>query len=135
MNLGAIIVYKWFYLFLFSYLFLLKQAFSWLYVLIMSRTCFRVNLHSTIPWISRNALLKTGAISKVKLSGCGFESFCSYLGSWFLKFSNGIMCEICSKLTIKRHQKDVSDIVMVSLLLTLNRSHIFLVFLELTLDK
>ena len=31
-----------------------------LYVLIMSRTSFRVNSHSMIAWMSRNSLLETG---------------------------------------------------------------------------
>ena len=31
------------------------------YVIIMSHTCFRVNLHSVVPWMSRNSLLETGA--------------------------------------------------------------------------
>ena len=35
----------------------------WLYVLIISSTRFRVNLHSIAMWISRNSLLETGAIS------------------------------------------------------------------------
>ena len=30
-------------------------------VIIMSHTCFRVNLHSVVPWMSRNSLLETGA--------------------------------------------------------------------------
>ena len=36
-----------------------------LYVLVMSRTRFRVNLHSIVAWMSRNSLLKTGAKSEV----------------------------------------------------------------------
>ena len=36
----------------------------WLYVFIMSRTSFRVNPHSTVVWMSRNSLLKAGAISE-----------------------------------------------------------------------
>ena len=39
-----------------------------LYVLIMSRTRFRVNLHSIFAWMSRNSLLETGAI-KIDRSG------------------------------------------------------------------
>ena len=34
-------------------------------VLIMSHTCFKVNLHSLVAWMSRNSLLETGAISEV----------------------------------------------------------------------
>ena len=34
-------------------------------VLVISHTHFRVNLHSVVAWISRNSLLKTGAISEV----------------------------------------------------------------------
>ena len=39
-----------------------------LYVLIMSRTHFRVNPHSIVAWLSRNSLLETGAISEVDLT-------------------------------------------------------------------
>ena len=36
------------------------------YVIIMPRTCFRVNPHSIVAaWMSRNSLLKTGTISEV----------------------------------------------------------------------
>ena len=35
-----------------------------LYVIIMSRTRFRVNPHSIVTWMSRNALLETGAINR-----------------------------------------------------------------------
>ena len=38
----------------------------WLYVLIMSRTYFRVNPHSIVAWMSRKTLLKSGAISEIK---------------------------------------------------------------------
>ena len=34
---------------------------NWLYVLIMSRSRFRVNLHSIVAWISRNSMLEAGA--------------------------------------------------------------------------
>ena len=37
----------------------------WLFVIIMSRTRFRVNLHSIVAWMSRNSFLETGAISEV----------------------------------------------------------------------
>ena len=37
----------------------------WLYVLIMSLTPFRVNLHFTLAWMSRNSLLITGTIFEV----------------------------------------------------------------------
>ena len=37
---------------------------DWLYVLVMSRTCFRVNPHSIVAWISRNSLLEAGAKSE-----------------------------------------------------------------------
>ena len=37
---------------------------GWLYVLIMSRTHFRVNPHSIVAWMSRNSLLEAGAKSK-----------------------------------------------------------------------
>ena len=38
---------------------------NWLYVIIMSLTRFRVNLHSMVAWISKNSLLETGAIPEV----------------------------------------------------------------------
>ena len=45
-------------------------------------------------------------------------------------------CEICSNLTIKTYQKDVIDIVLVSLLLTLNIFYnFFLLFLLLTPNR
>ena len=34
----------------------------WPYFLIMSRMCFRVNPHSIVTWLSRNSLLKIGAL-------------------------------------------------------------------------
>ena len=55
---------------------------NWLYLLIMSRTRFRVNPHSIVAWMSRNSLLKAGAKSELsfyELSGSGFESSCSHL--------------------------------------------------------
>ena len=59
----------------------------------MSHTCFRVNPHSIVAWMSRNSLLKAGAKSEGEvtadvwpngwvfvweLSGSGFESSCSH---------------------------------------------------------
>ena len=38
----------------------------WLYFIIMSRTCFRVNLHSIVNRMSRNSLLETGQYLKFK---------------------------------------------------------------------
>ena len=37
----------------------------WLYLLIMSRTRFRVNPHSIVAWMSRNSLLEAGPKSEV----------------------------------------------------------------------
>ena len=37
----------------------------WLYVYVMSRTLFRVNLHSRVAWLSRNSFLKKGSKSEV----------------------------------------------------------------------
>ena len=45
----------------------------WLYVIIMSRKGLRVNLHSIVAWMSKNSLLKTGAISEVEETAKGFE--------------------------------------------------------------
>ena len=43
-----------------------SQTFShWLYVIIMSRTRFRMNLHFIVTWWSRSSLLKTGVIYEV----------------------------------------------------------------------
>ena len=36
-----------------------------LYVLVMSRTCFRVNPRSIVTWMSRNSMLETDAKSKI----------------------------------------------------------------------
>ena len=46
-----------------------KTWLPWLYVLVISRTRFRVNLHSTVAWMSRNSLLETLAISEVTVTG------------------------------------------------------------------
>ena len=43
----------------------LKQWLTWLYVIIISRPHFRVNIHSIFAWMSRNSLLETGAMSEV----------------------------------------------------------------------
>ena len=62
----------------------------WIYVIIVSRTRFRVSLQSIAAWMRRNSLLETGAISDVyvtvngwvfvyDLSSCGFESRCCHL--------------------------------------------------------
>ena len=44
-----------------------------LYVIIMSRTCFGVNLHAIVGLMSRNSLLETGTISEVYVTATGFE--------------------------------------------------------------
>ena len=44
-----------------------------LYVLVMSRTRFRVNPHSIVAWISRNSLLEAGAKSEGEVTGTGLE--------------------------------------------------------------
>ena len=50
---------------------------------------------------------------------------------FFKVILTGTRCEICSKLTIKRHQIDANDVVLMSLLLTL----LVLVFLLSTLSE
>ena len=46
-----------------------------LYVLVMSRTRFRVNPHSIVAWMSRNSLLEAGAKSEeIRTGGSGFGS-------------------------------------------------------------
>ena len=72
---------------------------SRLYVLVMSRTRFRVNPHSIVAWMSRNSLLQASArnvkfkwlhldstpvwpngwVFVYEVSGSGFESSCSHL--------------------------------------------------------
>ena len=42
-------------------------------VFIMSHTRFRVNPHSAVARISRNSLLKTGAISEIEVTATRFE--------------------------------------------------------------
>ena len=42
-----------------------KLHLHWLYVFVMSRTCFGVNPHSIVAWMSRNSLLEVGAKSEV----------------------------------------------------------------------
>ena len=51
----------------------LSVGFIWLYILIMSRTRFRVNPHSIVAWISRNSLLETGAKSEVEVTATGLD--------------------------------------------------------------
>ena len=46
----------------------LSERCIWLYVLVMSRRHFRVNAHSIVGWMSRNSLLKAGAISEGELT-------------------------------------------------------------------
>ena len=44
-----------------------------LYVLVMSRTRFRVNPHSIVVWMSRNSLLEAGTKSEVSVTATGIE--------------------------------------------------------------
>ena len=44
-----------------------------MYILIMSRTRFRVTPHSIIARMFRNSLLETGAISEVEVTATGLE--------------------------------------------------------------
>ena len=82
--------------------YLSKQC-IWLYFLVMSHTCFRVNPHSLVAWVSRNsssiiwAVWLNGLVFVYKLSGCGFESSCSNLN---LRFCT------CSKQRIPWHSGD-----------------------------
>ena len=46
---------------------------QWLYVLVMSRTRFRVNPHSIVAWMSRNSLLEAGAKSEDEVTATGLE--------------------------------------------------------------
>ena len=39
----------------------INNYYNWLYVLIMSHTCFSVYPHSIVAWMSRNSLLETDA--------------------------------------------------------------------------
>ena len=41
---------------------------------VLSRTRIRVNLHSTVAWMSRSSLLKTGAISEFWVTATRFEA-------------------------------------------------------------
>ena len=45
----------------------------WLFVIIMSRTHFRVNPHSIFSWMWSNYFLETGAISEVLVTPTGLE--------------------------------------------------------------
>ena len=49
--------------------------------------------------------------------------------------NNSKMCEICSKLTIKKHQNKVINVVVVFIVNFEHISHVFLVFLLLTLNN
>ena len=94
-----------FYILKKSFLFLIKKILLWLYVIIMSRTRFRVISHSMIACISRNVLLNIWIISDsngiqthnhlvceqtlangwvfvYEVSSFGFESRCCHLCSY-----------------------------------------------------
>ena len=47
------------------------SLFYFLYVLIMSRTCFGVNSHSIVAWMSRNSLLEAGTKSELQVTATG----------------------------------------------------------------
>ena len=44
----------------------------------MSRTCFRVNPHSIVAWMSRNSLLEAGAKSEGEVTATGLEPRTTY---------------------------------------------------------
>ena len=46
---------------------------TWLYVLVMSSTRFRVNPHFIVPWMSRNSLLQSGAKSEAEVTATELE--------------------------------------------------------------
>ena len=46
----------------------LSVQFIWLFVIIMSSTSFRVNLHFIVAWMSRRSLLQTDAVASYILS-------------------------------------------------------------------
>ena len=52
---------------------LMKNRFFKLYVLVMSRTRFRVNPHSIVAWMSRNSLLEAGVKSEGEVTATGLE--------------------------------------------------------------
>ena len=73
---------------------------------------------------------------KMKLEKCEIN-VATQQNIYLIKFNNRNTrkrLEICSKLTIKTPE-DVIDVVLVSLLLTLNLFYTFLVFLLFTLSK
>ena len=51
----------------------LPECWVWLCVLTMLHMSFRVTLNSVFTWMSRNPLLKTGAISEVQVTTAGLE--------------------------------------------------------------
>ena len=68
---------KWWVWFLIEKNFYVEKV-HWLYVLVMSRTRFRVNPHSIVAWMSRNSLFKAGAKSEW-LSDCNWTRTQSHL--------------------------------------------------------
>ena len=52
---------------------ILSVKFILLYVIVMSRTPFRVNPHFIFPRMSRNSLLETSAISEVEVTATGLQ--------------------------------------------------------------
>ena len=51
----------------------------WLYVCIMLCTCFRVNRHCIVVWMSRNFLLETSTINIWNLSDCNMTQIQDHL--------------------------------------------------------
>ena len=89
---------------------LCQQIFNknWLYVLIISRTRFRVNPHSIIAWMARNSLLEAGAMVECSFMNyvvVGSSPVAVTLTTMF-KLSNNLLCTLsCIEKNIKFIEK------------------------------
>ena len=72
-----------------KYLFHFFLSNGCLYVIIMSRPRFRVNLHSIVAWMSRNSFFETGTISEVSVNSNFMDT---------LKHSSDKFSLVCSRL-------------------------------------
>ena len=76
----------------------------WKPLIIMSRTRFRLNLHSIVAWMSRNSLLVwpvwlNGLVFVYDLSGCGFESLCCHFNMTLKGFGSNF-CFIMNNVKV-----------------------------------
>ena len=70
---GMVLIFVWYKNTLVNSKTFISVRCIWLYVLVMSRTRFRVNPHSIVAWMSRNTLLKAREKSEGEGTATGLE--------------------------------------------------------------